>query len=98
MCFYQNSTSKMQKTVNEASGSLYLSCSKVFYWKPTYSTMFVSYLQNMNTSGFRTCVKELYVTRYDPVSVSYAVVAGKIVLLFLVEQEIMPANLLNIKR
>ncbi|XP_020609591.1 contactin-associated protein 1-like [Orbicella faveolata] len=28
----------------------------------------------MNTSGFRTCVKELYATRYDPVSVSYSVV------------------------
>ena len=41
-----------------------------------YSMMFVSYLQNMNTSGFRTCVKELYETRYDPVSVSYAVVTG----------------------
>jgi len=41
-----------------------------------YSTVFVSYLQNMNTSGFRTCVKELYETRYDPVSVSYAVITG----------------------
>ena len=41
-----------------------------------YSTMLGSYLQNINTSGLRTCVKELYETRYDPVSVSYAVVTG----------------------
>ena len=41
-----------------------------------YSVMVVPYLQNMNTSGFRTCVKELYAARYDPVSVSYAVVTG----------------------
>jgi len=33
-----------------------------------------TWIENMNTSGFRTCVKELYETRYDPVSVSYAVV------------------------
>jgi len=32
--------------------------------------------QNMNSTGFRTCVKELYETRYDPVSVSYAVFTG----------------------
>ena len=31
----------------------------------------------MNASGFRVCVKELYVTRYDPVSVSYAVLSGQ---------------------
>ena len=41
-----------------------------------YSSMFASYLQNMNASGFRTCVKELYETRYDPVSISYTVVTG----------------------
>jgi len=46
------------------------------------SMMLVSYLQNMNTSGFRTCVKELYATRYDPVSVSYAVVTGKNIYIF----------------
>ena len=34
------------------------------------------YWQNMNTSGFRVCVKELYETRYDPVSVSYVVLTG----------------------
>lgn len=31
----------------------------------------------MNASGFRVCVKELYETRYDPVTVNYAVVTGK---------------------
>ena len=30
----------------------------------------------MNESGFRVCVKELYVTRYDPLSVGYAVLKG----------------------
>ncbi|PFX13490.1 CD209 antigen-like protein 2 [Stylophora pistillata] len=29
----------------------------------------------MNESGFRVCVKELYETRYDPVSVNYAVLS-----------------------
>ena len=33
--------------------------------------------QNMNISGFRACVKELYETRYDPVSVGYAVLTGQ---------------------
>ena len=38
----------------------------------------VAYIfQNMNASGFRACVKELYETRYDPVSVSYAVLSGQ---------------------
>ena len=31
----------------------------------------------MNESGFRVCVKELYETRYDPVSVAYAVLTGQ---------------------
>ena len=35
-------------------------------------------LQNMDAGGFRVCVKELYETRYDPVSVSYAVLAGQL--------------------
>ena len=35
LCFYQTQHLKMQKTVNEASGSLYLSCCKVFFLKPT---------------------------------------------------------------
>ena len=33
--------------------------------------------QNMNVSGFRVCVKELFGTRHDPLSVSYAVLTGK---------------------
>ena len=33
----------------------------------------------MNTSGFRACVKELYGTRYDPLSVSYAVLKGQLI-------------------
>jgi len=32
-----------------------------------------TWIENMNSSGFRACVKELYETRYDPLSVSYAV-------------------------
>ncbi|PFX12104.1 Aggrecan core protein, partial [Stylophora pistillata] len=32
-----------------------------------------AWIENMNVSGFRVCVKELYETRYDPVSVNYAV-------------------------
>ena len=36
----------------------------------------IFYLQNMNATGFRACLKELYETRYDPVSVSYVVLAG----------------------
>ena len=51
------------------SSSLYISSISNY-------SMFVSYLQNMNTSGFRACVKELYETTYDPVSVTYAVVTG----------------------
>ena len=33
----------------------------------------------MNASGFRACVKELYETRYDPLSVSYAVLTGQLI-------------------
>ena len=40
------------------------------------TTLNVYYFQNMNSSGFRGCVKELYQTRYDPLSVSYAVLTG----------------------
>ncbi|PFX19881.1 hypothetical protein AWC38_SpisGene15693 [Stylophora pistillata] len=29
-----------------------------------------TWIENMNVSGFRVCVKELYETRYDPVSIS----------------------------
>ena len=41
-----------------------------------YVECLVFFFQNMNTSGFRACVKELYVNRYDPLSVSYAVLTG----------------------
>ena len=41
------------------------------------SAQLAFYFQNMNTSGFRGCVKELYETRYDPVSVGYAVLTGQ---------------------
>ena len=34
---------------------------------------------NFKDSGFRVCVKELYLTRYDPVSVSYAVLTGQLI-------------------
>ena len=39
-------------------------------------SFFFFFFQNMNTSGFRACVKELYGTRYDPLSVGYAVLTG----------------------
>jgi len=32
-----------------------------------------TWIENMSALGFRVCVKELYETRYDPVSVSYVV-------------------------
>jgi len=35
-----------------------------------------TWIEDMNALGFRVCVKELYETRYDPVSVSYAVLTG----------------------
>ena len=41
-----------------------------------YVECLLFFFQNMNTSGFRACVKELYGTRYDPLSVSYAVLTG----------------------
>lgn len=34
-------------------------------------------LQNMDATGFRVCLKELYETRYDPVSVGYVVLGGQ---------------------
>ena len=39
-------------------------------------SMFISF-QSITTSGFRICVKELYVQRFDPLNVSYAVMGGK---------------------
>ena len=37
------------------------------------------FLQNVNATGFRVCLKELYETRYDPVSVNYAVLSGQLI-------------------
>lgn len=36
-----------------------------------------AWIENMNSTGFRACLKELYETRYDPVSLSYAVLTVK---------------------
>lgn len=36
------------------------------------------YFQNMNSTGFRACLKELYETRYEPVSLGYAVLTGQL--------------------
>ena len=44
-----------------------------------YVECLLFFFQNMNTSGFRACVKELYGTRYDPLSVSYAVLTGLLI-------------------
>ena len=41
-----------------------------------YVECLLFFFQNMNTTGFRACVKELYGTRYDPLSVGYAVLTG----------------------
>ena len=37
-----------------------------------------SSLQYINRTGFRACVKELFVNQHDPLSVSYAVMPGRI--------------------
>ena len=34
-------------------------------------------LQYINTTGARVCLKELYESKYDPLSVSYTVLSGK---------------------
>ncbi|RMX49839.1 hypothetical protein pdam_00023371, partial [Pocillopora damicornis] len=36
----------------------------------------VSWIEYISTSGFRICVKEVFVNRFDPLTVSYAVLAG----------------------
>nr|XP_058960676.1 uncharacterized protein LOC131787615 [Pocillopora verrucosa] len=38
----------------------------------------VSWIESITTSGFRICVKELYVQRFDPLNVSYAVMGDSI--------------------
>ena len=35
------------------------------------------FTQYINTTGFRACVKELFVNKHDPLSISYAVMPGK---------------------
>ena len=37
----------------------------------------IPFLQYINKTGFRACVKELYQAKYDPVSVTYTVLSGK---------------------
>ena len=42
-------------------------------------TLIVTYLifQYINTTGARVCLKELYESKYGPLSVSYTVLSGK---------------------
>ena len=37
----------------------------------------IPFLQYINKTGFRVCLKELYQAKYDPVSVTYTVLSGK---------------------
>ena len=37
----------------------------------------ILFLQYINKTGFRACVKELYEAKYDPVSVTYTVLSGE---------------------
>ena len=36
-----------------------------------------TFLQYINTTAARVCLKELYDSKYDPLSVSYTVMTGK---------------------
>ena len=38
---------------------------------------YVLFFQFINTTGARVCLKELYASKYDPLSVSYTVLSGK---------------------
>ena len=42
-----------------------------------FSFFFFFTLQYINTTGARVCLKELYESKYDPLSVSYTVLSGK---------------------
>ena len=43
-----------------------------------YILMFTAfYVQYINRTGFRVCVKELYEAKYDPLFISYTVLSGK---------------------
>ena len=46
-------------------------------------TSFFFFCQYINKTGFRACVKELFVQQHDPLSVSYAVLPGEKTLKFL---------------
>ena len=39
--------------------------------------LFFSSLQYINKTGFRVCFKELYETKYDPLTIIYTVMSGK---------------------
>ena len=67
----------------------YLNCSIVFFYQQgrKYAVsrlcellnelINIPFLQYINKTGFRACVKELYEAKYDPVSVTYTVLSGK---------------------
>ena len=64
----------------------YLNCSIVFFYKQGRKNAVclllnelinIPFLQYINKTGFRACVKELYEAKYDPVSVTYTVLSGK---------------------
>ena len=47
-----------------------------FTWEDHWLFLFYSFLQYINTTGVRVCLKELYDTKYDPLSISYTVLSG----------------------
>lgn len=49
-------------------------CNKI---KPLYCFNYFHSFQLITNSGFRVCAKELFVQRFDPLTVSYAVLAGE---------------------
>ena len=62
-------------------GSRYscLSCVCIHYLKALILkcfSFFSSLFQYINKTGFRACVKELFVNQHDPLSISYAVMPG----------------------
>ena len=66
----------------------YLNCPIAFcYYKeknavslpcaPLNDLINITFLQYINKTGFRACLKELYQAKYDPVSLTYTVLSGK---------------------
>ena len=61
----------------------YLNCSMVFFFnyrrlcELLNELINIPFLQYVNKTGFRACVKELYQAKYDPLSVTYTVLSGK---------------------